>query len=197
MARTKIQTARERQTLAGILDAADAADAGKGCLWFHEDDIPGIQDELARKTWKEWGELYRGWEKARRNALLWVAHRALSADDWHKLMKYTAGQRLLDAAQRDAEAYVVEYLKGLKEREEAARKAQADADKTAREVVAAFEEYRQNRAALDSLRERHEVVEYNADVARRQLTYAQDRIRELEAQLAAFETVKAFFQAGS
>lgn len=193
MARTKIQTARERQTLAGILDAADA---GKGCLWFHEDDLPDIQDELARRTWKEWGELYRGWEKARRNALLWVAHRALSPDDWHELMKYTAGARLLEAAHRDAEAYVTEYLKGLEEREDAARKAQADADKTAREAVAAFEEYRRHREALDALRHEHDLVRRHLSGSQDALREANETIEKLQAQLAAFETVKAFF-AGS
>lgn len=195
MARTrKNAEPRQRQTLAAILEAAQA---GKGCLWFHEDDIPDIQDDLARKTWKEWGELYQGWEQGRRNALLWVAHRALSADDWHELMKYTAGQRLLNAAHRDAEAYVVEYLKGLEERESAAHQAQAAADKTAREAVAAFEEYRLNRAALDSLRERFNDLEAHTGATIRKLEHANKRVAELEAQLAAFETVKAFFQAGS
>lgn len=191
MARTrKNAEPRQRQTLAAILEAAQA---GKGCLWFHEDDIPDIQDDLARKTWKEWGELYQGWEQGRRNALLWVAHRALSADDWHELMKYTAGQRLLNAAHRDAEAYVTEYLQSLEEREDAARKAQAQADKTAREAVAAFEEYRRHREALDALREQHNHTCRRLAETESDLRDAQYRIRELEAQLEAFETVKAFF----
>lgn len=191
MARTrKNAEPRQRQTLAAILEAAQA---GKGCLWFHEDDIPDIQDDLARKTWKEWGELYQGWEQGRRNALLWVAHRALSADDWHELMKYTAGQRLLNAAHRDAEAYVTEYLQNLEEREDAARKAQAAADKTAREAVAAFEEYRRHREALDALRHEHDLVRRHLSGSQDALREANETIEKLQAQLAAFETVKAFF----